>query len=104
MQFYLKDGKTATLVLCIELLSNITEHYFLFQHFLCIFDETINQAEIPKNLTRYLNKYCRSSSPKPCPLLEKMVKDFIIRRKTASIKIPLFPSPGSTFTFPNMQL
>ena len=29
MQFYQKDGKTAALVLCIELLSNITEHYFL---------------------------------------------------------------------------
>ena len=36
-------------------------------------DKIINQADIPKNLTSYLNKNCHSSSPKSWPLLEQML-------------------------------
>ena len=48
----------------------------------------INQADIPKNPTRNLNKNCHSSSPKPWPLFEKMVKHCIIGKKISKFHHP----------------
>ena len=48
----------------------------------------INQADIPKNPTRNLNKNCHISSPKPWPLFEKMVKHCIIGKKISRFHHP----------------
>ena len=58
----------------------------------------INQVDIPKNLTSNINKNFHSSSPKPWPLLEKMVKHCIIGRNDQDSAIP---KAESTFTMLN---
>ena len=70
------------------------KHYRTLFYFLALFlllnnRQIINQVDNPKNLTSNLNKICHGSSPKPRTLSEKKtVKNYINRKKRASIKIP----------------
>ena len=64
----------------------------------------IKQTDIPNNTTNTRTKNCHISSPKPWSLLEKMVKNCIIWKKTASVKIPTFRRAESTFTILDIHL
>ena len=57
---------------------------------------TTNQTDITNNFASNLSRNCHSSIPKLWPLLKKILKNWIIGKKTANVKISPFRSVEST--------
>ena len=57
---------------------------------------TTNQTDMTNNFTSNLSRNCHSSIPKLWPLIKKILKNWIIGKKTANVKISPFRSVEST--------